>query len=87
MTKRLSAMQENLCYLTTSKPGLFAVTMGTYDRVEVCELVGSFLRYASSLKYDKTNRGLYSDDGLAVFRSVSGTHCEKTKKKFRKLFR
>ena len=57
--------------------GLFDVTMGAYDGAEVCELVGSFLLSALSLKYNKTNIGLYSDDGLTVFRNVSGTHCEK----------
>ena len=66
--------------------GLFDVTMGAYDGAEVCELVGSFLLYALSLKYNKTNIGLYRDDGLAVFRNVSGAHCEKIKKEFQKLF-
>ena len=61
--------------------------MGAYDGAEVCELVGSFLLYALSLKYNKTNIGLYRDDGLAVFRNVSGAHCEKIKKEFQKLFR
>ena len=42
--------------------------MGAYDGAEVCELVGSFLLYALSLKYNKTNIGLHRDDGLAVFR-------------------
>ena len=37
--------------------GLFDVTMRAYDGAEVCELVGNFLLYASSLKYDKTNIG------------------------------
>ena len=67
--------------------GLFDVTMGAYDLAEVCELVGSFLLYTLSLKYNKTNLGLYRDDGLAVFRNVSGMHCEKIKKEFQKLFR
>ena len=31
--------------------------MGAYDRVEVCELVGRFLLYALSLKYNRTNIG------------------------------
>ena len=57
--------------------GLFDVTMGTYDGAEVCELVGSFLLYALSLKYNKTNIGLYGDDGWAVFKNISGAHCEK----------
>ena len=61
--------------------------MGTYDGVEVYELVGSFLLYALSLKYNNTNIGLYRDDGLAVFRHVNGPHCEKIKKEFQKLFR
>ena len=54
--------------------------MGAYDGAEVCELACSFLRYALSLKYNKTNIGLYRDDGLAGFRNVSGPHCEKIKK-------
>ena len=66
--------------------GLFYVTMGAYDGAEVCELVGNFLLYALSLKYNKTNIGLYKDDGLAVFRNVSGAHCEKIKNEFQKLF-
>ena len=62
--------------------GLFDVTMGAYDGAEVCELVGSFLLYALSLKYNKTNIGLHMYDGLTVFRNVSGRHCEKIKKEF-----
>ena len=60
--------------------------MGAYDGAEVCELVGSFLLYALSLKYNKANIGLYRDDGLAVFRNISGLHCETIKKEFEKLF-
>ena len=60
--------------------------MGAYDGAEVCKLVGSFLLYALSLKYNKTNLDLYRDDGLAVFRNVSRPHCEKIKKDFQKLF-
>ena len=66
---------------------MFDVSVGPYDGAEVCELVGSFLLYALSLKYNKTTIGLYRDDGLAVFRNVSDMHCEKTKKEFQKLFR
>ena len=46
--------------------GLFDVTMGTYDGAEVCELVGIFILYLVSLKYNKNNIGLFRDDGLAV---------------------
>ena len=64
--------------------GLFDVTMGAYDRAEVCELVGSFLLYALSLKCKKTNIGLYRDDGLAVFRYACIVR--KLKKQFQKFF-
>ena len=33
--------------------GLFDVTMGADDGAEVCQLVGSFLLHALSLKYNK----------------------------------
>ena len=66
--------------------GLFHLTMGAYDGAEVCELVGSLLLYALSLKHNKTNIGVYRDDRLAVFKSVSGAHCEKVKNEFQKLF-
>ena len=46
--------------------GLFDVTMGAYDGADVCELVGSFLLYALSLKFDRTDLGLFRDDGLAA---------------------
>ena len=36
--------------------GLFNVTIGACNGAEVCEVVGSFLLYALSLKYNKTNR-------------------------------
>ena len=49
--------------------GLFDVTMGAYDGAEVCGLLGTFLLYELSLKYDKNNIGLYCEDGLAIFRN------------------
>ena len=66
---------------------MFDVTVGTYNGVEVFELAGSFLLYVLSLKYNKTNIGLYRDDGLAVFRNICCLHCEKIKKEFQNLLR
>ena len=57
------------------------------ERKYLCELVSSFLLDALSLKHNKTNIGLYRDDGFAIFRNISGPHCEKIKREFRKLFR
>ena len=67
--------------------GLFDVTMGAYDGAEACELVGTFLLYKLSLKYDKTNNGLYRDDGLAIFKNISGPKSEKVKKDIQNLFK
>ena len=65
---------------------LFDVTMGAYDGVEVCELVGIFMLHKICLSYDKKNIGLYRDDGLAVFQNVSGPESEKIKKHFQRIF-
>ena len=67
--------------------GLFDVTMDSYDGVEVCELVGTFLLYKLSLKYNKNDIGLYRDDGLAIFKHISGPKSEKIKKNIQKLFK
>ena len=66
--------------------GLFDVAMGAFDGVEVCELDGNFLLHKLSEKYEKENLSLYCDDGLAIFKNVSGPDSEKIKKHFCKLF-
>ena len=58
----------------------FDVTMGSYDGAEVCELVGMFLLNELSKKYNKTDIGLYRDDGLAIFKNTSGPQNERIKK-------
>ena len=67
--------------------GLFDVTIGAYDGPEVSELVGTFLLYKLSLKYNKNNIGLYRDDGLAIFKNISDPKSEKVKKYIQKLFK
>ena len=37
--------------------------------------------------YNKNNIGLYRDDGLAVFKNISGPQAEKIKKHFQNIFR
>ena len=65
---------------------LFDVTMGAYDGAEVCELVGCFILSDLSSKYNKKDIGLYRDDGLAIFKNISGPQSEKIKKEFQKAF-
>ena len=66
---------------------LFDVTMGVSDGAEVCELVGTFLLYKISLKYNKNHIGLYPDNGLVIFKNISGPKSEKIKKNMQKLFK
>ena len=61
--------------------------MGAYDGAEVCELVGTFLLEKISEICNKSNIGLYRDDGLSIFRNKSGTQLEKMKKKLQRLFK
>ena len=48
--------------------------MGAYDGAEVCENVGTFFLFEKISEIcNKSNIGLYRDDGLSVFRNKSGT--------------
>ena len=59
--------------------GLFDVTMGAFDGAEFWEASGNFLLYQLSKNYNKKDIGLYIDDGLAIFKNVSGSKAEKIK--------
>ena len=62
---------------------IFDVAMGAYDGAEVCELVGTFLLEKISEICNKSNIGLYRDDGLSIFRNKSGTQLEKMKRNYK----
>ena len=66
---------------------LFYVTIGAYDGARICELVGIFMLNKISEKYNKNDVGLYRDDGLAVFKNISGPESEHIKKNFQSLFK
>ena len=53
------------------------VTMGAFDCAEVCELVGIFNQHKLSETYDIGDFGVYRDDGLAIFKNVSGPDSER----------
>ena len=65
----------------------FDVTMGSYDRAEVCELIRIFMLSLIGNKYNLNNIGLYRDDGLAVFKNTSVLQSEKIKNSFQKIFK
>ena len=64
----------------------FDVPMTSYDGAEVCELVGAFLLNNLSHIIDKSNVGLYRDDGLGVFKSHAGPETERKRKEIIKAF-
>ena len=52
--------------------GLFDIAIGAFDGPEVCELVGNFPLHKLCEKYESKNLALHCDDGLAIFKNVSG---------------
>ena len=63
------------------------VTNGAYNGAEVCELVGTFILYKLSRKYNKNDIGLYRNDGLAIFKKITGPKSAKVKKDIQKSFK
>ena len=62
----------------------FDVTMGGYDRAEVCELVGLFILNQLSNIANKEDVGLYRGDGLMMLRNVNSRD---TRKNIIKIFK
>ena len=55
---RKSLLQDNSEPWMKKDTGLFDITIGAQDEVEVCELVRTFLLYKLSLKYNTNSIGL-----------------------------
>ena len=53
--------------------------MSAYNGAEVCEL------YKIYQKYNKGTIGLYCDDGLAIFKNISGPKLKNVQKGYSKL--
>ena len=58
-----------------------------FDGAEVYELVGTFLLEKISENCNKSNIGLYRDDGLSIFKNKSRTQLEKIKKHCKDFFK
>ena len=52
--------------------------MGSFDGVEICELVGLYLLDQLSNVLPGESVGLYRDDGLAILSGISGPDTERT---------
>ena len=69
------SLQENYYFLTKTGLGdrtLFEVTMGSFDGVNTCDLVGLYLLDKLSNLIRRENVGLYRDDGLAAINGSIG---------------
>ena len=58
----------------------FDLTMGSYGRAEICELVGIFILTHLATIMKKGDCRLYSDDGLVILRNVNGQQIDPTRK-------
>ena len=65
----------------------FDVPMGCYDGTEICELIGAYLLYQINNVISKENIGFYRDDGLGIFRNISGPEVERRKKDLLRIFK
>ena len=61
--------------------------MGWDDVAEVCELVGSFILNKLTSIINKSDIGLYRDDGLGIFQNVSKPEIKRKKKAIVKVFK
>ena len=61
--------------------------MGSFDGAEVCELVGLFILNDLCKTYVKENFGLYRDDGLAVFKNITGPQADRIRKDITRHFK
>ena len=64
----------------------YDVAMGSYDKAEICELVGIYFQNQPSAVTGKRNTGLYRDDGLAVLRDTPGPDSDRLKKQIIRKF-
>ena len=66
--------------------GHFDVAMGSFDGVEVCELVRLFILQQLSQVITSNAMGLYRDDGQVILRNISGPGVERIRKNILKTF-
>lgn len=61
--------------------------LGCCDGTEVCQLVGSYILSKSKIIIGREVLGLYQDDGLGVFCSLSGPQVDRKQKQMEERFR
>ena len=76
--RRLLLFTKNKPWIKCTGNSSFDVAMGSYDGVEICELVGMYILDRLSKIHAKCDVGLYRDDGLAVIRNATGRMGDRT---------
>ena len=56
------------------------VTMGSFDRTEICELVGLYIQSKLEMICQKSIFLLYREDGLALLRNLNEQEADKVRK-------
>ena len=56
------------------------VPMRCFDEAEVCELVGTYILSQLNTVFENENVSLYRDDGIGIFRNLSGPEIERKRK-------
>ena len=70
----------NVAWTKKTKASCFGVTINSYDGLEVCELVGTFILSGLGSIIGKKNTGLYRDDRLVVLRNMNARGTNKMRK-------
>ena len=66
---RFTTITQQDRHIITHANNMFDVTMGSYDAVETCELIGAYMLSLIAPKF-KNEVGLYRDDGLAICKAT-----------------
>ena len=70
-----------------SEPWVKKLGNENFDGAELCELVGSFILNKLTSLVNKSDIGLYRDDGLGIFYNVSKPEIQRKKKATVKVFK
>ena len=70
-----------------STESCFDVTMGSLDGAEICELVGLYILSILQERVNKSDNGLYRDDGLIILRKANGRTIDLCRKDIISIFK
>ena len=65
---------------------MFGEAMGSFEGVEICDLVSLFILSKFANEFGTDNVGLYQDDGLALINNTTGRDSDIARKHLHKIF-